>query len=97
MPIAFLARDDARTQLTLDHRAGFLAGVEAPQPAEACTELGADTPKTPKQRAREFRHLGVIVLVAFIACCCFTLPLAAHFVSKPAPQVKPVVLKGVWA
>lgn len=114
MGMAFIARDgssqDARIQMTAQHRASFFAGVthqdfadtqpELHEAGSACSEFLADEhAPSPRERAKQARTLGAICLVSFLAVVCFVAPLAAHFTAKaPRPQpAKPIPSLGVWA
>lgn len=98
------SNEDALAQAVAQHRAAFFAGVQAdfadtsPQEAgSACSELLADEhAPTPRERARQIRHLGAICIVTFVAIVCFALPLAAHFTAKAqAPERRQVPTLGV--
>lgn len=97
--------EDALAQVAAQHRATFYAGINLrrarewqdtlPHPMEAgsaCSEFLEDDihAATPKDRARQFRRLGLVGLVTLCAMLSF-----ADAVVNPRPIAKPV--SGVWA
>jgi hypothetical protein len=79
---------------------------QPPEAASACSELleqhDAQPTRTPRERARQFRCLGAICLVTFLATLCFVVPLLWHLQADQQQQQQqqrhaPPSRPSVWA
>lgn len=67
-----MIHESAIAALVAQHRPGFCAGCEQPEPAEACTELGADADDT----RGGMQMLAWLLVTAFVSVCALVAVVA---------------------